>query len=76
MVKDFFYSVAWFFEEVLFIPFDLLRTVQFDSWSLANIVSWSFILIGFAGAAYWIKKLKEFDDKGEDDKDSTSHSFL
>jgi len=54
MVKDFFYSVAWFFEEVLFIPFDLLRTVQFDSWSLANIVSWSFILIGFAGAAYWI----------------------
>jgi hypothetical protein len=33
-------------------------------------------LIGFAGAAYWIKKLKEFDDKGEEDKDSTSHSFL
>jgi hypothetical protein len=29
-----------------------------------------------AGAAYWIKKLKEFDDNGEEDKDSTSHSFL
>jgi hypothetical protein len=45
MVKDFFYSIAWLFEEVFF-------------------------------AAYWIKKLKEFDDNGEEDKDSTSHSFL
>ena len=76
MVKDFFYSIAWLFEEVLFFPFDLLRNIQLDSWYIANITSWSFILIGIAGAAYWIKKLKEFDDNGEEDKDSTSHSFL
>jgi hypothetical protein len=50
--------------------------IQLDSWYIANITSWSFILIGIAGAAYWIKKLKEFDDNGEEDKDSTSHSFL
>ena len=60
MVKDFFNSVAWLFQEVFFLPFDLLRTIQLDSWFLANIVSWFFIAIGIAGATYWIKKLKEF----------------
>ena len=33
-------------------------------------------MIGIVGAAYWIKKLKEFDDSGEENKDNTSHSFL
>ena len=68
MVKDFFNSVAWLFQEVFFLPFDLLRTIQLDSWF--------FIAIGIAGATYWIKKLKEFDDNDEEDKDNTSHSFL
>ena len=76
MVIDFFNSIAWLFQEVFFLPFDLLRTIQLDSWFLANIVSWFFIAIGIAGATYWIKKLKEFDDNDEEDKDNTSHSFL
>ena len=42
----------------------------------ANIMTWTFIIIGIIGAAYWIKKLKEFDDNDEEDKDITSHSFL
>ena len=37
MVKDFFYSIAWLFEEVFFFPFDLLRNIQLDSWYIANI---------------------------------------
>tara|TARA_B100000575_G_scaffold282459_1_gene274170 strand:- start:14097 stop:14327 length:231 start_codon:yes stop_codon:yes gene_type:complete len=76
MVKDFFYSLGWLFKEVFFIPFDILRNIQYDSWYLANIASWTFILIGVVGATYWIKKLKEFDDNDEEDTDSTSHSFL
>ena len=76
MVKDFFYSIAWFFEEVLFFPFDLLRAIQYDSWYLANVVTFTFILIGVAGATYWIIQLKKFDDNSEEDKDITSHSFL
>ena len=76
MIKDFFYSLSWLFKEVFFFPFDLLRTIQLDSWYLANIVSWSFILIGIAGAVYWLKKLKEFDDNNEENNDITSHSFL
>lgn len=76
MFKDFFYSLGWLFQEVLFFPFDLLRSIQLDNWYIANIVTWTFILIGIVGAAYWLKKLKEFDDNDEENKDITSHSFL
>ena len=51
MVKDFFYSLGWLFQEVLFFPFDLLRSIQLDNWYIANIVTWTFILIGMVGAA-------------------------
>ncbi|MBJ34469.1 MAG: uracil phosphoribosyltransferase [Flavobacteriaceae bacterium] len=76
MFKDFFYSIGWLFNEFLFLPFDILRSIQFESWYLANIVSWSFIFIGILGAAYWLKKLKEFENNNEENKDITSHSFL
>ena len=76
MVKDFFYSIAWLFEEILFFPFDLLRTIQYDSWFFANIMSWTFILIGIIGAIYWIKQLKKFDDNGEENRDIIAHPFL
>ena len=76
MVKDFFYSIAWLFEEILFFPFDLLRTIQYDSWFFANIMSWTFILIGMIGAIYWIKQLKKFDENGEENRDITAHPFL
>ena len=76
MVKDFFYSIAWLFEEILFFPFDLLRTIQYDSWFFANIMSWTFILIGIIGTIYWIKQLKKFDDNREENRDITAHPFL
>ncbi len=76
MFRDFFYYIGSLFQDFLFLPFDLLRSIQFNNWYIANIVSWSFILIGIIGAVYWIKKLKEFDDNDEENKDITSHSFL
>ena len=76
MVKDFFYSIAWLFDEILFFPFDLLRTIQYESWFFANIMSWIFILIGMIGAIYWIKQLKKFDENGEENRDITAHPFL
>ena len=76
MVKDFFYGIAWLFEEILFFPFDLLRTIQYDSWFFANIMSWTFILIGIIGTIYWIKQLKKFDDNSEENRDITAHPFL
>ena len=76
MVKDFFYSIAWLFEDILFFPFDLLRTIQYDSWFFANTMSWIFILIGIIGAIYWIKQLKKFDENAEENRDITAHPFL
>jgi hypothetical protein len=34
------------------------------------------LLIGFAGLFYWLGQLKKFNDNNEEDRDSTSHSFL
>ena len=76
VVKDFFYTIAWVFDEILFLPFDFLRTLQFDSWVLANIMSWGFLLIGLLGVVYWIRELKHFDDNGEENRDFTAHPFL
>ena len=76
VVKDFFYTIAWIFEEILFLPFDFLRTLQFDSWVLANIMSWGFLLIGLIGIVYWIRELTHFDDNEEENRDFTAHQFL
>jgi len=35
-----------------------------------------FVVIGFVAFGYWMKQLKIFEDNNEEDKSSTSHSFL
>ena len=74
--KDLFYGIADLFEDVLFVPYDALRSLELDSWWLANIVSWMFIIIGFVAFFYWMKQLKIFNDNNEEDRSSTSHSYL
>ncbi|PVW15122.1 DUF6341 family protein [Marixanthomonas spongiae] len=64
--KDFFYGIADLFENVLFIPYDALRDLELDSWFLANIFSWIFILIGATAFVYWMLQLKKFDENTED----------
>ena len=76
MWKNFFESIAFLFEEILLVPFNFLREMQLDSWWLANIVSWTFIFFGIIATIYWIRQLKIFDDREEEDKDISSHSFL
>ena len=75
-MKAFFEAIAYLFEEILFIPLNLLRELELTSWFLANGINWVFLGIGFAAMTYWIGQLKKFNDCGEEDKDSTSHSFL
>ncbi|MDC3079380.1 uracil phosphoribosyltransferase [Flavobacteriaceae bacterium] len=75
-MKTFFEAIAYLFQEVLFIPFNLLRELELTSWFLANGINWVFLIVGFAAATYWIGQLKKFSDSGEEDTDSTSHSFL
>ncbi len=75
-MKAFFEGIAWLFEEILFLPYDLLRQLENSSWTLANSVNWIFLLIGFTALIYWVLQLNLFDKNGEEDKDPSAHSFL
>ncbi|MDA8611598.1 MAG: uracil phosphoribosyltransferase [Polaribacter sp.] len=75
-MKAFFEAIAWLFEEILFLPYDLLRQLENSSWTLANSVNWLFMLVGFSALIYWILQLNLFDKNGEEDKDPSAHSFL
>ena len=76
IMKAIFEAIAYLFEEILFIPLNMLRELELTSWVFANAFNWLFLLIGFAGLFYWLGQLKKFNDNNEEDRDSTSHSFL
>lgn len=75
-MKDFFEGIASLFTDILFIPFDALRDLEYESWFLANIMNWIFIIIGFAALVYWMLQLKKFNDNNEENRDPKAHSFL
>ena len=75
-MKAFFEAIAWLFEEILFLPYDLLRQLENSSWTLANSVNWLFMFVGFSALIYWILQLNLFDKNGEEDKDPSAHYFL
>lgn len=55
-MKSFFEGIADLFVNVLFAPLDFLRFT--DSWALANILNWLFMLIGSVAFVYWMLELK------------------
>lgn len=73
-MKSFFEGIEDLFVNVLFAPLDFFRFA--DSWAFSNILNWLFMLIGSVAFVYWMLQLKKFNDNGEEDKSSTSHSFL
>ncbi|GAB2762644.1 hypothetical protein GCM10010465_04380 [Actinomadura fibrosa] len=75
-MKDFFEGIQSFFEDFAFEPLNYLRTLELDSWWAANIVNWLFMIVGFAAFLYWMKQLKDINDRNEENRDSTAHSFL
>jgi hypothetical protein len=75
-LKDIFYAIQEFTEEVLFAPFNALRALELENWTAANGMNWFFILIGAVAFIYWMLQLKKFNDNNEEDTSSTSHSYL
>lgn len=73
-MSSFFYGIQDLFVNVLFAPYDFLRFME--SWWSSNMVNWLFMIIGFMAMLYWMGQLKIFNDNGEEDKTSTSHSYL
>lgn len=76
IMKDIFEAIALFHKDVLFVPLDALRELQDDSWFLANIFNWIFIIIGFTALGYWLKQLKMYSENNDDRLDITAHSIL
>ncbi|MEM9687136.1 MAG: uracil phosphoribosyltransferase [Bacteroidota bacterium] len=73
-MRDFFECIQYLFEEILFVPFDAFRFLE--NWWAANMLNWVLAIIGLIAITYWTLQLKKFDDRGEEDKDVTAHSFL
>lgn len=74
--KGFFEGIQSFFENVAFTPFEMLRAYELENWWGANILTWLFILIGFAAFFYWMKQLQIFNSNNEEDRTQQAHSFL
>ena len=74
-MKSFFEGIADFFVNVIFkYTMDPFRFAE--SWAIANILNWMFMLIGATAFIYWMLQLKKYNDSGEEDTSSTSHSYL
>ncbi|AWI27173.1 DUF6341 family protein [Flavobacterium pallidum] len=79
MFKAFFEAIQFLFVDILFKPLDLLRHLELKSWYgwwISNGVSW--ILMGICAyyTVYWIKQLQLHKENGEENQDTTAHSFL
>jgi hypothetical protein len=75
-MKKLFEAIASLFEDLLFLPYQLLTQIESYSWWLANGMSFVFLSIGSVAAVYWIKQLQKSDKSGEENKDPSAHSFL
>lgn len=75
-MKALFEGIEYLFVEILFLPLDFLRSMELENWWAANAINWVFMIICAAAMVYWIKQLQIFNERGEENQDTTAHSFL
>ena len=75
-MKAFFEGIQYLFVNILFAPLDFLRSLEPKSWFGANTVNWILMFICAYAIVYWCKQLKSHKDNGEENQDTTAHSFL
>lgn len=75
-MKSIFEAIAWLFENLLLVPHQFLSNLELSNWWIANGINFFFVLVGFVAMVYWINQLKIFNDNGEENKDTSAHSFL
>jgi hypothetical protein len=73
-MKSFFEGIQYLFVDILF-PLNFLRSLELESWFAANTINWLFMIICAAAMVYWVLQLKLHDDNGEENQDTTAHSF-
>ena len=74
-MKAFFEGIQSLFELIL-APYDYLRALELECWFGANTINAIFMVICASAILYWIKQLKNHKDEGQDNQDTTAHSFL
>ena len=75
-MSDFFYGIEALFVDFLFLPMDALRKLELSSWFAANLINWILMIICTVAMVYWIKQLRLHEENGEENQDTTAHSFL
>ncbi len=75
-MKAFFEGIQYLFVEVLFAPFDFLRSLELSNWWGANALNWIFMIICATAIVYWCKQLVAHQKNNEENQDTTAHSFL
>ena len=75
-MRAFFEGIETLFVDFLFLPWDFFRELELSTWAGANIINWILMAICVVATAYWIKQLKLHEQSGEEDQDTTAHSFL
>jgi len=75
-MRTLFEGIQYLFVDILFAPLDYLRSLELTSWFGANIVNWIFMIICTVATVYWILQLKLHETNGEENQDTTAHSFL
>ena len=75
-MRAFFEAIQSLFVDFLFLPMDALRKLELASWFTANIINWIFMIICAVAVWYWIKQLRIHEENGEENQDTTAHSFL
>ncbi|WNM19683.1 DUF6341 family protein [Flavobacterium capsici] len=75
-MRAFFEAIQSLFVDFLFKPLDLLRHLELSNWWLANIVSWTLIVVCCYYIVYWCQELKKHQLNNEENQDTTAHSFL
>lgn len=73
-MRAFFEAIQDLFVNGLFWPYDFFRFME--DWWASNAVNWLFLILGTIAMVYWTLELKKFNDRGEEDKSITAHSYL
>ena len=75
-MKAFFEAIQWLFENIFFALHNFLRALELQSWFAANAINWIFMIICASAMVYWCKQLTLHKENGEENQDTSAHSFL
>ncbi|WP_439129346.1 DUF6341 family protein [Polaribacter sp.] len=71
IASNIFRWIGSLFTEVLFLPFEWLRTNIANAdlgWWISNAVNWGFLLVLLVLFAYWMKESRRFVKEGTEDR--------